>query len=141
MSFQMPITIAQVIEGIENNMYLLPAIQREFVWDNKKIEWLFDSIMRDYPISSFLFWRVEGETKGKYKFYSFLKDYRQKYKTHNAEFNTSGINDFMAVLDGQQRMTSLYIGLKGSYAYKKANVWWVDNEYNIPTRKSWQGDP
>lgn len=130
----MPITIAQVIEGIENNMYLLPAIQREFVWDNKKIEWLFDSIMRDYPISSFLFWRVEGETKGKYKFYSFLKDYRQKYKTHNAEFNTSGINDFMAVLDGQQRMTSLYIGLKGSYAYKKANVWWVDNEYNIPTR-------
>lgn len=134
MSFQMPITIAQAIDGIENNTYLLPAIQREFVWDNNKIEWLFDSIMRDYPISSFLFWRVEGETKGKYKFYSFLKDYRQKYKTHNIEFNTSGANDFMAVLDGQQRLTSLYIGLKGSYSYKKANVWWVDNEYNIPTR-------
>jgi uncharacterized protein with ParB-like and HNH nuclease domain len=134
MSFQLPITIAQVIEGIENNAYLLPAIQREFVWDNNKIEWLFDSLMRDYPISSFLFWRVEGKTKNQYKFYSFLKDFREKYKTHNDEFNTSGANDFMAVLDGQQRLTSLYIGLKGSYAFKKANVWWVDNEQNIPTR-------
>lgn len=134
MSFQLPITIAQVIEGIDNNSYLLPAIQREFVWDNNKIEWLFDSLMRDYPISSFLFWRVEGKTKSQYKFYSFLKDFREKYKTHNDEFNTDGANDFMAVLDGQQRLTSLYIGLKGSYAYKKSNVWWIDNKQNIPTR-------
>lgn len=134
MSFQLPITIAQVIEGIDNNSYLLPAIQREFVWSSDKIEWLFDSIMRDYPISSFLFWRVEGKTKGQYKFYSFLRDFREKFKTHNSEFNTNGANDFMAVLDGQQRLTSLYIGLKGSYAYKKPNVWWIDNEQNIPTR-------
>lgn len=134
MSFQTPITIAQAIDAIENGNYLLPAIQREFVWDNNKIEWLFDSIMRDYPISSFLFWRVEGETKNKYKFYSFLKNYRQKFKTHNEEVNSNGINDFMAILDGQQRLTSLYVGLKGSYAYKKANVRWIDNETNIPTR-------
>ncbi|XMB85417.1 DUF262 domain-containing protein [Mycoplasmatota bacterium WC44] len=134
MSFQMPITIAQVINGIDNKQYLLPAIQREYVWNHTKIEWLFDSIMRDYPISSFLFWKVEGETKQKYKFYSFLKNYREKFKTHNEEFNTSLVNDFMAVLDGQQRLTSLYIGLKGSYAYKKTKVWWVDSEDNIPTR-------
>lgn len=134
MSFQTPITIAQAIDAIENNQYLLPAIQREFVWEHNKIEWLFDSIMRDYPISSFLFWRVEGDTKNKYKFYSFLKNYRQKFKTHNDEFNTNGSNDFMAILDGQQRLTSLYIGLKGSYAYKKPNVRWVDNELNLPTR-------
>lgn len=134
MSFQTPITISQAIDNIENNTFLLPAIQREFVWSSTKIEWLFDSLMRDYPISSFLFWRVEGETKNQYKFYSFLKDYRERFKTHNSEFNTNGANDFMAVLDGQQRLTSLYIGLKGSYAYKKANVWWVDNEQNIPTR-------
>jgi len=134
MSFETPITISEAIEGINAKRFLLPAIQREFVWDSKKIEWLFDSLMRDYPISSFLFWRVEGNTKNQYKFYSFLDSYREKYHTHNSEFNTIGKNDFMAVLDGQQRLTALYIGLTGSYAYKKANVWWVDSEQNIPTR-------
>ena len=135
MSFQTPITIAQAIDNIENNRYLLPSIQRDFVWSHKKIEWLFDSIMRDFPISSFLFWRVEGDTKNQFKFYSFLKEYREYFKTHNEEFNTDGKSEFTAVLDGQQRLTSLYIGLKGSYAYKKQRVRKVDTEQNIPTRQ------
>ena len=75
MSFQTPITIKQAIDNIENNRFLLPAIQREFIWSSKKIEWLFDSIMRNYPISSFLFWKVQGETKKGYKFYKFISEY------------------------------------------------------------------
>lgn len=75
MSFQTPITIKEAIDNIENNQYLLPAIQREFVWEHTKIEWLFDSIMRNYPISSFLFWQVEGETKKGYRFYKFINEY------------------------------------------------------------------
>ena len=134
MTFQTPITIFEAIENIENNRYLLPAIQREFEWKHKKIEWLFDSIMRKYPISSFLFWRIEGKTKTAYKFYKFLREYREEFKTHNEEINTDGYPDFTAVLDGQQRLASLYIGLKGSYAYKKPRVWWEDTEYSIPTR-------
>ncbi|GFE62864.1 DUF262 domain-containing protein [Geobacter sp. AOG2] len=134
MSFQTPITIANAIEDVEYNRLLLPAIQREFVWSNSQIEWLFDSIMRHYPISSFLFWKVEGETKSQYKFYSFLNNYRERYQTHNAEFSTNGVNDFMAVLDGQQRLASIYIGLKGSYAYKMPRLWWNNDEYSIPTR-------
>ena len=134
MSFQTPITIFEAIENIENKRFLLPAIQREFEWENAKIEWLFDSIMRNYPISSFLFWRVEDKTKTSYKFYKFLQKYRQEYQTHNEEVNTSTINDFTAILDGQQRLGSLYIGLKGSYAYKKPRVWWENTEYAIPTR-------
>lgn len=135
MAFQTPITIAEAIENIDNNRYLLPSIQRDFVWKHTKIEWLFDSIMRDFPISSFLFWRVEGDTKNQFKFYSFLKEYREYFKTHGEEYNTLGTNEFTAVLDGQQRLTSLYIGLKGSYAYKKKNVRWIDTEQNIPTHK------
>ncbi len=50
MSFQTPITIAEAIDNIEHNRFLLPAIQREFVWSSSKIEWLFDSLMRNYPI-------------------------------------------------------------------------------------------
>ncbi len=134
MSFQTPITIAAAIQNIAGNKYLLPAIQREFEWAPEKIEWLFDSIMRNYPISSFLFWRVEGETKSSYKFYQFLKDYRQRYKTHNEEFPTVSHNDFTAVLDGQQRLTSLYIGLCGSYAYRTPRLHEENTERVYPTR-------
>lgn len=134
MSFQTPITISAAIRNIENNQYLLPAIQREFRWSHEKIEWLFDSIMRNYPISSFLFWRVEGSTKSSYKFYQFLKEYKQRYKTHNVEFPTSGHNDFTAVLDGQQRLTSLYIGLRGNYAYRTPRLHEENTERVYPVR-------
>jgi uncharacterized protein with ParB-like and HNH nuclease domain len=135
MSFQTPITIKEAVENIENNQYLLPAIQREFVWEHTKIEWLFDSIMRNYPISSFLFWQVEGKTKKGYRYYKFINEYRENYKTHNNEISTDGIPDFKAILDGQQRLTSIYIGLKGSYAYKQYRRKWEDTEWSIPTRQ------
>lgn len=134
MSFQTPITIAQAINNIEQNHYLLPAIQREFEWSHTKIEWLFDSIMRNYPISSFLFWRVEGETRKKYKFYKFLRDYKEVYHTHNEEFPTDSHNDFTAVLDGQQRLTSLLIGLRGTYAYRTPRLREENTERVYPTR-------
>ena len=64
MAFVQPITIKQAIDSVHRKEYLLPAIQREFVWGTYQIERLFDSIMRDYPISSFLFWEVDqGNTK------------------------------------------------------------------------------
>ena len=108
MSFQTPLTIKEAIENIENNKFLLPSIQREFVWEHTKIEWLFDSLMRNYPISSFLLWQVESEVKKGYKFYKFISKYREKFKTHNSEISVDGINEFKAVLDGQQRLTSIY---------------------------------
>lgn len=134
MSFQTPITICEAIRNIEQNRYLLPSIQREFEWHHEKIEWLFDSIMRNYPISSFLFWRVEGETKTDFKFYRFIREYRQRYKTHNEEFSTLGHTDFTAILDGQQRLTSLYIGLRGSYAYRTPRLREENSERVYPTR-------
>ena len=134
MSFQTPITIADAINKIDANEFLLPAIQREFIWTHKKIEWLFDSIMRSYPISSFLFWKVEENTSKDYRFYKFINEYRERYKTHNEEISTDGINNFYAVLDGQQRLTSLYLGLKGSFAHKEHRLKWEDTERSIPTR-------
>lgn len=134
MSFQTPITIASALEKIDQNQYLLPAIQREFEWEHTRIEWLFDSIMRGYPISSFLFWNVKEDTSKDYKFYKFINSYREVYKTHNEEFSTNGIQSFQAILDGQQRLTSLYIGLKGTYAYKEYRKKWENTEYAIPTR-------
>jgi uncharacterized protein with ParB-like and HNH nuclease domain len=134
MSFQTPITISDAINKIDSNQFLLPAIQREFIWSHSKIEWLFDSIMRNYPISSFLFWNVEEQTGKGYRFYKFISEYRERYNTHNSEISTNGISSFEAVLDGQQRLTSLYLGLKGSYGYSVKNLKWENTERKIPTR-------
>ena len=130
--FQQPISIFSAIQNIVKKSYLLPAFQREFVWSTEQIETLFDSIMRDYPISSMLFWRVEGDTKTRFKFYNFIDTYAERYKTHNELMNTNGINDFYAILDGQQRLTALYIGLCGSYAYHKPYSLWEYNERSFP---------
>ena len=118
MAYETPLTIAEVIQDITANKYVLPSIQREYVWDTEQIETLFDSLMRDYPIGAFLFWEVEKKKLLDYDFYEFMKYYHEKIATHNNKINLKGIDGVTAVLDGQQRLTSIYIGLKGSYAYR-----------------------
>jgi len=134
MSFQTPLTISEVINDIHSKKYLLPSIQREFVWSPEQIKMLFDSLMRNYPINSFLFWKVPREKSGEFKFYEFLRDYHQKDNKHNPKANINGNEDVMAVLDGQQRLTSLYIALKGTYAYKIAYKKW-NNPLAYPKKK------
>lgn len=136
MSFQIPITISDSLTRIRSHRLLLPAIQREFVWKHWQIEWLFDSLMQGYPFGSFLFWEVrDDKAKNGYKYYDFINQFRERYETHNPSFNTINHNDFEAVLDGQQRLTAIYIGLLGSYAYKQPRLRWENSEYALPTRK------
>lgn len=133
--FQRPITVMSALESIRKRTYLLPAIQRRFVWSSDKVEALFDSLMQGYPISSFMFWRItDPDVKKTVRFYDFLQEFRQHFKEQNAEFVTQGYQDFFAVIDGQQRLTALYLGILGSYAYKLPRVWLKDTEENLPTR-------
>lgn len=118
MGFEAPTTIKDVIDGIHERKYFLPAIQRELVWNTDQMEQLFDSIMRDYPIGSFLFWHVEKDNKKDYQFYEFIREYHERDKRHNPKADVSGGGHITAVLDGQQRLTALYLGLRGHYAYK-----------------------
>lgn len=133
MAYEKPITIKDAINSIQEQEFILPAIQREFVWNTNQIELLFDSILRDYPISTFLFWKVKGENIDKFKFYRFLPYYHQRDKRHNELAELGKEKDRFAVLDGQQRLTSLYLGLKGSYAYKLNNYGWK-SDYAFPKR-------
>ncbi len=110
-------TISDIIDNYVNNNTFLPAIQREYVWDTEQICKLFDSLMCGYPIGSFLFWKIREEDKKKWVAYEFLRDV-DKQDIHNKEANLDGVNkDIYLVLDGQQRITSLFTGLKGSYSY------------------------
>ena len=72
MAYQTPLTIESVVKNIDSKKYLLPSIQREFVWSPKQIEKLFDSLMMGYPINTFLFWEVPKEKAKEFSFYEFL---------------------------------------------------------------------
>lgn len=121
MAFQIPITVRDTVNAIHERRYLLPPIQREFVWGETRICGLFDSLMRGYPIGSFLFWKIASSPAENYQLYDFLTRYHERDARVNSKVNELGGGDFTAVLDGQQRLTSLYIGLKGTYASKLKN--------------------
>ncbi|WRD95891.1 DUF262 domain-containing HNH endonuclease family protein [Helicobacter pylori] len=126
-------SIKDVVDEL-NVRYFLPDIQREYVWlkkaDEKKIEQLFDSILRGYPIGSFLFWKLQkediaksdeqDENKLNFQLYQFITNYDER-KPHNEKIYIEQINrdELYIVLDGQQRLTSLYIGLKGTRTLKR----------------------
>lgn len=87
----------------------LPYIQRLFVWQESQIERLFDSVMRQYPLPSMLIWRTKSELRNR-KFidqYNDHIDLKTLYRQRDKKVKK-------LVLDGQQRLQSLFIGLKGS---------------------------
>ena len=127
-------TIADAMQAIERKEYVLPAIQREFVWKTSQIERLFDSFMQGYPFGTFLFWRVSPETSGRFKFYDFVLNYHQRDAAHCPDLGPIRNREVSAVLDGQQRLTALNIGLRGSMAIKLPNRWWTSPDA-FPVRK------
>lgn len=112
-------TIAVALREVADGGLVLPAIQREFVWRPDQVVRLFDSVMRGYPIGSFLSWKVTPETAKQFKFYGFLKKFSEYDARHNPQLDTPPSRDVTAVLDGQQRITSLNIGLRGTFAWKR----------------------
>ncbi|MCY4201524.1 MAG: DUF262 domain-containing protein [Aestuariivita sp.] len=72
--YEKAISVKEAIDAINNRDYLLPAIQRKFVWSTYQICELFDSIMRGYPISTFMIWEItDKKIKNEYKFLGIIK--------------------------------------------------------------------
>ncbi len=115
-------TIKTIVDRL-NTQYFLPAIQREFVWKPNQVILLFDSIMRGYPISSFLFWELTQDNRDKWEIYQFADDAHSDGTQHKKHHAPYGINQLTLVLDGQQRLTSMLIGLKGVYRIRKPRTW------------------
>jgi hypothetical protein len=122
--FQPAVPLAKVLEGIHSSQYVLPAIQREFVWGPDQIRGLFDSLMRGYPIGAFLFWKVEPAQTALYTFYDFITNYHEKSSPYAPVKQIPAGQGTTAILDGQQRLTALNIGLYGSHAERQPRKWW-----------------
>ncbi len=105
-------SIINLLNQIKNEEIVLPAIQRDFVWPEEKSLRLLDSIMRGYPIGIALLWETYLDLQ---------------FRKFDEAFHSGQIHDFKEnkrkkklklVLDGQQRLQSLYIALYGSYEGK-----------------------
>jgi len=111
-------TIRKMVSCLNNEDkdggFWLPNIQRPFVWNEDQIERLFDSIMREYPISTLLVWRTNFSIRRR----RFIDNYKHTLKLTDFYVPVDGKSKMM-VLDGQQRLQSLFIGLKGSYEKKE----------------------
>ena len=97
-----PISFDELLKGVDKSLIQIPPFQREFVWSSKDICFLLDSIYRGYPIGSFIFWKT------------------LRRLPHHKEIGGLRLNDIPAgslidfVLDGQQRITSLYAAIRGA---------------------------
>ena len=131
--YQVHGTIKETLDAIQRRDLVLPAIQREFVWGGGQICKLFDSIMQGYPFGAFLYWRVQPENSGKFRFFDFVLNYHQRDNPHCPPLPPLHDRQLTAVLDGQQRLTALNIGLRGSMARKRPRLWW-NNPDAFPVR-------
>jgi len=113
----------------EDGGFWLPNIQRPFVWSEDQICRLFDSILRQYPISTLLIWR----TKTKVRRRKFIDNFKEEHRQHLSYFKVpDDEKKKYLVLDGQQRLQSLFIGLCGSYDGKELCLDILSGELNEP---------
>ena len=126
-------TIRETLEAINERKIVLPAIQREFVWTPEQICQFFDSLMQGYPFGTFLFWEVDSDQSDKFIWYDFVRDYHEKNNPYNPNLPVFYDKPLMAVLDGQQRLTALNIGLQGSMAWRLPRTHWKFDS-NFPIR-------
>jgi hypothetical protein len=93
-----PFTVRQLVDNIRRGDVALPEIQRPFVWQNRKVRDLFDSMVKGFPVGYLLFWAT-GADGGARQIGTDSKDER--------------IARWL-IVDGQQRLTSLYSVLTGT---------------------------
>ncbi len=111
-------TIRKIVSFINNSDedggFWLPNIQRPFVWSEEQICRLFDSIMREYPISTLLVWKTASDIRRR----KFIDNWKATLRLSDF-YVPADKKKKSLVLDGQQRLQSLYIGLIGSYDGKE----------------------
>lgn len=95
-------SLTHIIEDIKKGRTALPDIQRPFVWSTAKIRDLFDSMYRGYPIGTLMFWETGADVG-----------------TRQIGGGESDRVPQLLIVDGQQRLTSLYAVLTGEEVLTK----------------------
>lgn len=88
--------IGQILDKIDERMLFVPAFQREYVWKKADAKHLFSSLLNEYPTGTMLTWETSSppELKGEHEY-------------------SSSQGAIKLILDGQQRITTLYLLIRG----------------------------
>lgn len=106
-----PRSLFRLVEDIVARRLLLPHIQRPFVWEPEQMARLFDSLMRDYPIQTFLFWRTKEEIRAR-SFMAAVDPDADLSQFYDLAKSAQGVEKTF-VLDGQQRLQTLHAIFRG----------------------------
>lgn len=106
-----PRSLFRIVEDIDGHRLLLPHIQRAFVWEPEQMARLFDSLMRDYPIQTFLFWRTKEEIRARH-FMPAVDPDADLSQFYDLAKSAYGVEKTF-VLDGQQRLQTLHAIFRG----------------------------
>ena len=107
--------VSDVVSNIDDGKFVLPVIQRELVWNEDKMCLLFDTLLKGNSFGGIIVLEEEKDSKPLFAFRKFSPDGTQQ---NSYEENKLSQNQFF-VIDGQQRLQSFYIGLKGSIHGKR----------------------
>ena len=143
--------LTERLPDIDQNKVFLPALQRKFVWQKWQIELLFDSLMRNYPFGTFLFWRLPRQKAESYVFYEFLAEYDSRSPYNRRHTGAFLHPEIIGVLDGQQRLSSMYLGLaqgrgearlwsKGAVERATAELRGIRPADAIDARRNWRDE-
>lgn len=99
--------ISELLDSIETSSLVLPEFQREYVWNKDQAKQLLDSLMKEYPVGGLLFWKTNKPPELK-----------------NINRPPDQLGTVTVILDGQQRLTTLYMLLRGKIPpyYREADI-------------------
>lgn len=117
----------------EDGGFWLPNIQRRFVWSEEQICRLFDSILREYPIGALLVWRTKSPIRRR----RFIENWYTGLHLRDMSVPADATKKYL-VLDGQQRLQSLFIGLCGSYEGRELHLHMLSGEPTPPDDMRYQ---
>lgn len=112
-------TLHQVL-GHLNAQWFLPHIQRPFIWSQPQIKLLFDSLMRGYPIQTFLVWRTKEAFRSR-RFMDCADSEALLSRFHDEKITPADVEKWL-ILDGQQRLQSLFALFKGTISTEEGKA-------------------
>lgn len=124
-------TIREIVPQLNDSIYI-PCLQRDYCWKQKQIQKLWDSLLRGLPLGSLLIWEDDNKEERDDPAYDFIRKYvdERAYpsddgpRRYSQRVSADSLpQDYSLVLDGQQRLTSFYIGLLGSFTTRTHGGW------------------
>ena len=122
--------VEKLLKEIEEGFYVVPEIQRSFIWRNTQICDLVASIYNNFPIGAIIYWEIPDRFRNEYGY--LFRPLAEDLPKENGRY---------MIIDGQQRLTSLLLVKRGEIAIRgrkrRINLFFnpIDEEFELSSKK------